>query len=59
MSLKEDFIEITDIDSVKRALENAELEFEEEGDEDGARINLNNGVVFAFDANGMLIDVAN
>ena len=51
MSQKDNFIEIKDVDSIKRALENAEIDYEEFDDEAGEiTIELEQGIKFYFNS---------
>lgn len=59
MSKQDQFIEIKDIDSIKRALENAEYEFEEIPTEIGFTITLIDGISFQFNHDGELREVFN
>ena len=54
MNSKDDnFIEFKDIDNIKKALENAEIDYEEmENGDDEVILQLEQGTVFFFDLNG-------
>lgn len=53
--MKEDFVDIADVDSIKRALENAEIEYEEffHGD-NSSHIETESGITFYFNDSGMM-----
>lgn len=66
MSKDEDYIEIKDIDSIKKALENAEMEYEENNDEEksgegAVAISLLEGpeIKFLFNKDGQLTYIVN
>lgn len=55
--MKEDFVEIKDNDSIKKALENAEIEYEEYDDHDEIIIELSTGMKFYFDSEGLMTGI--
>ena len=54
--MKDDFLEVSDLESIKRALENAEIDYEELNSLDKTSIILEtDSVQFEFDGNGNLL----
>jgi len=50
--MKDDYIEFTDIENIKKALENAEIDYEELSDSDEIVLELEQGTRFFFDLKG-------
>lgn len=55
--MKEDFVETKDSDSIKKALENAEIEYEEYDYHDEIIIELSTGMKFYFDSEGLMTGI--
>lgn len=54
MSKQEDYVEIKDLESIKRALENAEIEYEEIITDDRIVVETEDGINFQFNEDGEL-----
>jgi len=56
--MKDDYIESKDLQNIKKALENAEIDYDELDDAASEiRLETENGRCFLFDSNGMLTGI--
>jgi len=53
--IKDYFIEISDLESIERALINAEVEYNIVSNKSNQSVTTENGIVFKFDKDGLLL----
>ena len=57
MFKKDDFVQISDLESIKRALENAEIDYEEYEEKEGISIETGSDIQFDFDKSGSMLNI--